>query len=239
MNREYHTWWSPNLNRDMELLIFGHHGARVIVFPTSQGKFYEWEDRGMIDALGHHLEQGWLQLYCVDSVDAETWYCDWCEPHNRVLRHIQYEQYVLDEVLALSREKNDQPFLITAGASFGAYHALNIACRHPDRFDRVLGMSGIYDIRRWMDGYYDENTYFNNPIDYLQNEHDPNRLNQLRGLDIIITVGEDDQNFDNNKALSEILWEQEIWHAFRVWDGWAHDWPHWQQMLTHYIGGVD
>ena len=41
MNREYHRWHSPALSRDMELLVFGHADARVLVFPTSLGKFYE------------------------------------------------------------------------------------------------------------------------------------------------------------------------------------------------------
>ena len=45
MRREYHRWWSPSLHRDMELLEFGHGGARVIAFPTSRGRFYEWADR--------------------------------------------------------------------------------------------------------------------------------------------------------------------------------------------------
>jgi esterase/lipase superfamily enzyme len=58
----------------MDLLVFGHAGARVIVFPSSMGKFFEWEDRGMIQALGEHLERGWIQLYCVDSVDSDSWY---------------------------------------------------------------------------------------------------------------------------------------------------------------------
>ncbi len=80
MKREYHRWHSPSLGRDMELLIFGHAGARVLVFPTSQGRFYEWEDRGMTSALGEHLERGWIQLCCVDSVDAESWYARWRHP---------------------------------------------------------------------------------------------------------------------------------------------------------------
>lgn len=44
MNREYHRWYNPRLNRDMELLIFGHGGAKVLVFPTRSGRFHEYED---------------------------------------------------------------------------------------------------------------------------------------------------------------------------------------------------
>ena len=58
MNREFHRWYSHSLGREMELLIFGHAGARLLVFPTSLGRFFEWEDRGMIAALGDQLENG-------------------------------------------------------------------------------------------------------------------------------------------------------------------------------------
>jgi len=32
----------------MELLVFGHAGVPMIVFPTSMGRFFEYSDRGMI-----------------------------------------------------------------------------------------------------------------------------------------------------------------------------------------------
>lgn len=239
MKREYHKWHSPRLDREMELLIFGHAGARVLVFPTSQGRFFEWEDQGMVAALGEHLERGWLQLYCVDSVDSESWYCKWAHPAGRAARHVQYEEYLLNEVLPLSRALNPNPFLIAAGASFGAYHALNIALRHPTIFNRAIGLSGIYDIRSWTDGYYDETIYFNNPIDYVPGMNDPGLLEQIRRLDIIIAVGEHDPNIQNNRAMSQALWDKGIWHAFRIWDGWAHDWPWWREMIRWYIGGPD
>src|SRR5579859_285110 len=83
MQREHHRWHSPSLGRDMELLVFGHAGARVIVFPTSMGRFFDWENRGMMGAVGEHLERGWLQIYCVDSVDAESWYAEHRPPAER------------------------------------------------------------------------------------------------------------------------------------------------------------
>ena len=91
MHREHQRWHSPSLGRDMDLLIFGHAGARVLVFPTSMGRFFEWEDRGMMVALGEHLDKGWLQLYCVDSVDAESWYAKQIHPADRARRHEAYE----------------------------------------------------------------------------------------------------------------------------------------------------
>jgi len=239
MNREHHRWHSPSLGRDMELLVIGHAGARLLVFPSSMGRFFEWEDRGMAHALGWPLEQGWLQLICVDSVDDESWYARWRHPAERAWRHMQYEHYLLHEVLPFSLHRNPNPFLITSGASFGAYHAVNLALRHPEVVDRVVGMSGLYDIADWTDGYSDDNIYFNNPCAYLQNEHDPARLDALKHLDIILCTGRDDRTRANNEYLSGLLWSKGIWHALRLWDGWSHDWPYWQQMIRLYVGGHD
>src|SRR5688572_13407534 len=156
MHREHHRWHSPALGRDMQLLQFGHSGARVIVFPSSMGRFFEWEDRGMIGAFAGAIEAGWFQFWCVDSVDEESWYAKWKHPGDRAWRHAQYDAYLRDEVLSLAQHRNPHPFVITTGASFGAYHAMNFALRYPDRVSRVVGLSGLYDIREQTDGYSDE-----------------------------------------------------------------------------------
>jgi esterase/lipase superfamily enzyme len=239
MNREHHRWYSPSLNRDMELLIFGHAGARAIVFPTSKGKFYEWEDRGMMGALREHLERGWLQMYCVDSVDAESWYNWRAHPGARGYRHTQYLNYVVNEVLPLSTQKNNHPFLMTMGASFGAFHAMSIGLKYPDKFDRIIGLSGLYDIRSFTDGYSDDNVYYNNPAQFIANEHNEWRLGQLRHVDIIMASGRDDRLIQNARDFSGILWSKGIGNALREWDGWSHDWPYWQKMLNIYINGHD
>src|SRR5258708_35017255 len=189
MDREYHRWYSPALNRDMELLVFGHYGARVLVFPTSKGKFFEWEDRGMMSALGEQLERGWLQLFCVDSIDEESWYCGWAHPSGRAYRHVQYDAYLYNEVLPFSQSKNGNSFLITTGASFGGYHAMNFGLRHPDKVSRILAMSGLFDIRQFTGGYSDDNVYFNNPIAFIANEHEGQRLDLLRRLEIVMATG--------------------------------------------------
>lgn len=239
MHREYHRWYSPSLNRDMELLIFGHAGARVLVFPTSMGRFYEWQDRGMIGALGEQIERGWLQLYCVDSVDEESWYAKWAHPGGRAYRHHQYFEYLRNEVLPLSRQKNDNPFMITTGASFGAYHAMAFGLKYPYLVGRILGMSGIYDIRGWTDGFHNEYVYFNNPVEFIANEQDPGRIGLLQGLDIIITAGKGDRLLSSSQEMSSVLWNKGIGNALREWDGWAHDWPWWMQQVQMYIGGHD
>jgi esterase/lipase superfamily enzyme len=239
MNRSYHRWVSPALQRDMELVVFGHAGARVLVFPTSCGRFFDWEGRGLVRSLGEPIERGDMQLICVDSVDRESWYAPGRPPGEKAWRHAQYDQYLVAEVVPFSLQLNPNPFLISTGASFGGYHAVNFGLRHPDLVRRILGMSGLYDIRRFVRDHYDNNVYFNNPCDFIAGEHDPGRLAALRGLDIILAVGHDDSLYGSNQRLSDLLWQKDIWHALRVWDGFAHDWPVWEKMLHLYLAGHD
>ena len=239
MNREFHRWYSPSLGRDMDLVVFGHSGARAVVFPTSMGRFFEWEDRGMIGALAEPIERGWLQLYCVDSVDEDSWYAKWKRPSDRAYRHAQYDSYVRDEVLPLTALKNGHPFLATMGASFGAYHALTFALRYPHVVSRAIGLSGTYDIRRQTDGYSDATVYHYNPADFILGEHDPRRLAQLARVELILAVGRDDPLRAENEEFSSRLWSKGLWHALRIWDGWAHDWPYWRDMIRLYAFGAD
>lgn len=209
----------------------------MIVFPTSQGRFFEWEDRRMHHVLGEHLERGWLQLICVDSVDAESWYDRSRHPGDRAWRHELYDRYIHDEVLPFSASINPDPFLITTGASLGAYHAVNFAFRHPHAVHRTIGMSGLYNIKELTRGYSDPNVFAHDPSSYMQHWNDTDWCRAMRRMDIILVIGRTDPHYEDNVHLSNVLWQRDIWHAFRVWDGWAHDWPYWENMITRYVGG--
>jgi esterase/lipase superfamily enzyme len=238
MHREYHRWWSPALGRDMELLVFGHAGARVLCYPTSQGRFYDWESNGMVGAVGDMIDNGWFQLYCIDALDWETWYGKHLHPGQRAWRYEQYDRYLRDELVPFTRWRNPNPYLIVTGMSFGAYHAMNFALRHPEHVGRVLTMHGLYDISRFADGYSDDNVYFNNPSAFLPNEHDWGRLEMLRRLDIILVTDAWDQLAWATHQFSDLLWSKGIHHRKVVWNEWSHDWPFWRRMLRMYLGGV-
>ncbi len=239
MLREYHKWHSPHLNRDMELIVFGHSGARVIVFPTSEGRFFDWENRKMHEALQQHLDNGWIQLYCVDSVDSESWFNRHVNATDRARRHLQYQDYIIYEVLPFTQTKNDNSFVIATGCSFGAYHSMSIALRFPWHFNRALGMSGVYDVREWTDGYMDDVIAQGSPCEFLRGLHNHEHIEKIKQLELIIPIGNDDPLFGNNRWFSDLLWEKGIWHAFREWNGFAHDWPQWYEMIQLYIGGAD
>ncbi len=237
MNRQYHEWWSPSLGRTMELLEFGHAGATVVAFPTSGGRFFEWENRGMVEAIRPMIERGWYRLICLDSVDRESWYARWKHPGGRVSRQVEYDNYVYHEVLPFIDSTTDNRYVVAAGASFGAYHALSFGMRHPERVQRIVAMSGLVDIKMFADGYSSEELYWLNPTDFIPHETDPEKLDRLRRQELIFAVGNGDRLVHQNRELSGKLWGKGIGNALREWDGFAHDWPVWHQMINLYIGG--
>lgn len=237
MHREHKRWWSPSLGRDMDLLVFGHAGAPLLVFPSSLGRFYEWEDFGMVGALHNQLEHGLNQLICVDSVDAESLYNKHVDPYTRISRHKQYQGYIVNEVVPFIQQRAHTDFIMVSGASFGAYHAANLFFKHPWTFRKLIAMSGSFDIKSFLDGFYDENVYFNNPVDYLPNLNDHNTLEAIRRNHIVLSLGEFDPCKHGNDRLSYILNSKSIPHHFETLHGaFGHDWPWWRDSIRRHIG---
>ncbi len=242
MKREYLRWYSPRLDRDMEMLIFGHAGAKVLVFPTRDGRFYEYEDMRLIEAIAPKIEAGQLQCFCVDNLAAETFYCNWCRPAERIRRYIHYEDYLLLEVLPLLRKKNSHPCLITHGCSLGAFYAVNFAFRHPELVRKVAAFSGRYDLTLnvehfsdLFDGFYNETIYLNTPSHFVPNLAEGEQLAALQRMDIVLVIGRDDPFASNNHELSQALWAKGIKHALHYWDGRAHRAYYWRRMAPLYI----
>ena len=242
MRRDYHRWFSDRVHRDMEMLVFGHAGDKVIVFPTRDGRFHEYEDMGVVAALAPRIEAGELQLFCIDGFAGESFYCFWRDPANRMRRHLAYEDYVLSEVLPLAAELNPEGRVVSHGCSLGAFHAGSIALRHPDRFDRLVAFSGRYDLTMnvecfadLLDGHYDDDVYFAMPTHFLPNLSCPARIGAMRRLDIVLTIGAQDPFLDNNRHLSQTLGQKGIGHQLHVWDRRAHCARAWRQMAPLYM----
>jgi esterase/lipase superfamily enzyme len=235
MNREYHVWHSPSLDRKMEMLVFGHAGEPVLALPTSCGRFFEWEDFGMVEALRGRIEAGMAQLFCVDSVDAESWYNRSAHPETRMARDDQYDRYLLHEVVPLIRAKNPRPLALT-GASFGGYHVIDKGLRHPDVYAKLLSLSGAFDLSWFLRGYHSQASHLRLPLAYLPHLTDPWFLERMRQQHILLAVGEHDFLLGHNQRLSEALGAKAIPHLLDVWGGYTHDWPAWRGMLAKHVG---
>ena len=233
MQRDYIKEFSPSLGRDMELLHFGHAGRTLLVFPTSQGRFYQWEDFGLVGGISDFIESGAVQLVCVDSVDSESWYARDKPPADRLRRHLQYETYILNEILP---RLAGPP--VAAGASFGALHAALLAARHPSSVGGFIALSGAFDTSRWLDGYHDDNAYFTNLFEFLPGLTDEAYLGPLRAEHPkVIATGEHDPNVEDSRKLAGLLRAKGVDAGLDIWPGWAHDWPFWKDMMRRYLAG--
>ncbi len=237
MNREYHKWYSPSLDKEMELLLFGTGGRPVIVFPTSMGRFYQNEDFSLISGLSDKLDSGALQIICVDSIDGESWYNRASPIRERAERHNQYEAYLIQEVIPFFRTRNNRADdeLNLMGASFGAYHAANFAFKHPDLVKRIVAMSGAFSLQFLVRADYDAEIYFNSPVDYVPNLNDDWFLSRMRRQEIILPVGSEDICRASTEQLSQVLWDKAVPNNLDIWDGAWHDWPWWKMMAAKYL----
>lgn len=231
MKEEHFKWYSPTLSKDIEMLVFGHAGYPLILFPTTGGQYYECKNNKLLDSVKWFLDEGLVQIYCPDSINNLSWYDKSIHPSQRVQNHIWYDEFILNELVNKICNEKGLPKIAVAGPSFGGYQAANFAFRHPDKVSHMISMSGSFDIKSFMDGYYDDNVYFNNPVDYLKDSNHP----ELWNMKIILGVGEWDICLDGNKQLAKILTDKSIpfWYDERKWA--KHDWPLWRQMFPHYL----
>ncbi|OLE23390.1 MAG: esterase [Actinobacteria bacterium 13_1_20CM_3_71_11] len=222
---------------------YGHWGRPVLVFPSEQGRAYDFAGNGMLDAVADLIDAGRVKLYCVDSYDARSWADRSIPLEERARRHGTYESWILDNVVPyVSADCGGATEFVTLGCSMGAYHALNFACRRADVFPLALCLSGNYDPSAWQGwGERGDATYFNNPADYLVHL-DGGHLNWLRDrLSVLLVCGQG-QWEDTTGALAStrhiagVLDSKGIRYELDLWGhDVPHDWPSWRRQLAHHL----
>lgn len=239
MRREISKWFSPVLNKEMEIVAYGDYGFALLLFPTAAADYLEYERFLLIDHIKPYIEAGKCKVYSINSINSESWLNDEMHPKDKAIRHQQFNEYVVNEVVPfIHNDCNGKVDIITSGASLGALHSANTFFRRPDLFHGTIAMSGSYDLDDYSKGYTDENTYFNSPVAYLSNLTDENILNEMRKSNHIhILTGQG--NYENPKAsvtLSEILNSKEVPNELELWgQDVPHDWPTWRKMLPYVL----
>ncbi len=231
IQEEYHKWYSPSLDRDFEMLVFGHAGLPVILFPTSKGAYYQNKDMGMIEAAHWFIENGKVKIYCPDSIDVLSWYNKSVEPSIRAYNHTRYDKLISTEIVPRAQYETGYGRVAMAGCSFGGYHAVNTAFRHPSLTAYCFSMSGAFDVKQFMDGYYDDNVYYNNPVDFIPGDNNPD----FWRMGIVLGTSDHDICKGDNERLSGILAQKQIDHWLDIRPNANHDWPIWRTMFPHYL----
>jgi esterase/lipase superfamily enzyme len=226
------------------LIAYGHYGRPVLAFPAESGRAWDFENNGMVAAIGNLIDAGRMKLYCVDSADASTWSDRGIPTEERARRHDGYERWILDAVVPwIAGDCGGPQEIATLGCSLGAYHAANIALRHADVFPLAIGLSGNYDPTTWHAwGEIGVTTYFHNPMAYVANLHG-GHLDWLRQrVSLLLVVGQGAFEVDptgalpSTRAFAARLADKGIRHELDVWGhDVPHDWPSWQAQLRHHL----
>ena len=242
MNGRHTSLWSPAIGAEGRVIAYGHYGRPLLAFPSQEGPAWQYEERGMIDAVADLIEAGRVKVYAVDSFDSGSWYRHDVPLEERAQLHGLYEDWIVNQVVPFIRDDSGgSTEIMVTGVSFGAYHAANFALRHADLFPLAICQSGVYDVSVVAGGERGDAVYFQNPADYvahLGGDH----LDWLRGqVNLLLICGqgawEDSTGaLDSTRRFAAQLGEKGIRHELDVW-GYdvPHDWPAWRAQIAHHL----
>lgn len=235
MKVEKHTWFSPNLGLQMPVAVYGHWGIPILFFPTASADFEELERFGMIDALARPIEAGRVKIVSCNAINDLSWFNDGIHPGERVWRQELYDRYLMRELVPFIHGNCGGPIAIaTAGASMGAYHAMNAFGRHPETFRWVIGMSGFYDPTPYLDGYWNDLCYFHNPTCFLSHAGGSPHKWLLDTASINVICGQGPwERVEWSRHMHDSLVQGGVPHNFDLW-GYdvSHDWPWWKKQMN-------
>jgi esterase/lipase superfamily enzyme len=239
--RQIFGWRSPRLGIDMPVVTYGSSGTPLLLFPTAAADFLENERFFLVKAIEPLIMAGRVRLFSIDSINSHAWMDRNVPIREKARRQALYSGYIEEEVVPYIKHVTGDPNArsLTTGASFGAFHAANSFFRRPDLFAGTIAMSGFFDLSRsYLDGYHDDNVYFNNPAYYVPNLSGAYLdLLQQRSKIVIVTGQGAYEAPHNSRSFSELLHKKSIPHTLDVWGfDVRHDWPWWRKMLPYHLG---
>ena len=238
MQKEIFGWHSPALNKHMEIISYGHYGFALLLLPTAAADYLEYERFLLIDALKPQILAGKVKVFSINSINSESWLNSKMWPRHKAMRHVQFNEYVFEEVVPhIKRMTSDDTPIIVSGASFGALHSMNLFLKRPDLINGVIAMSGVYNLHEYTKGYTDDDVYFNSPMSYLPDLDNEWFLSRIRKGKIHILSGQGDYEApEASRAMSALLNSKSIPHDLDIWGyDMKHDWPTWRSMLPYVI----
>lgn len=240
MQIEYIREYSPILDREVEFKRYGYSGKPVLVFPSQDGDCNQYESFGMIDVLSDFIEQGRIQVFCVGSVDLESWSDLNGNPRYRIEMQEKWFEHICYEMVPRIQYISWRSDIIVTGCSMGGAHAGILFFRRPDLFDTLISLSGEFDARMFFGNYMDDLVYNNSVVDFLRDmPWDHPYLNLYRQKNIIICIGQgawEGELLPSNRELDRILCEKQVPAWFDYWGfDVAHDWPWWRIQIRYFM----
>lgn len=231
-------WHSPRLERHVSVVRWGTFGTPVLLFPTAGGDAEEIERFHVIASLGELLSAGRIKVYSIDSVAGRTWLEGEGSDGRRSWVQGRFHDFVRHEVVPAIRQdcRSEDIGVIAAGSSIGAFNAVAVLCRYPDAFTHAIGLSGTYDLTRFLDGPANSEFYFSSPLHFLPRLEGP-LLEKLRTRFVLLASGQGRaENVGESWRMAEVLGSRGIPNRVDAWgEEWHHDWPTWRRMFPQYL----
>jgi len=243
----FHRIYSNHLRHDFELKVYGQGGHPFVIFPASQGRFWDFENYGMIHAIWHWIGSGKIQVFCVDGIDWQSLFNHNASAHDKAKRNREYCEAIMWDVVPYIRQlqpedKRSTPFT-ACGTSWGAYHSINFMLKYPGTFATAICLSGVYSLDFLCGDSSDGEVYMQDPLRYLPNISDLDYLGMLAKCKVVIVVGQgrwEEESIRDSDRLCHLLHTKGI---HDVWyDKWGHDvdhdWPAWRHQLPYILGKI-
>ncbi len=230
--------YSPTLNQTMRIEIYGTKGIPLLCFPPQSSQSNTYKDYGLVDSIYDHIAQGHIQLFCVDSVDDQSWASHSWDNQVRIQRQEDYFNYTINEVLPLIQTLNpNKPYAF--GLSMGATHAAITFFRRPDLFQGILALSPAMNPKLFFGDWQNQLVYDNAPLYFLNDLEDTSTLLDKH---ILFCSGQGDwehESLYSLHTLQNILEAKAIPATFDYW-GYDvnHDWYWWNKQFPYFINQI-
>lgn len=224
-------WQSPSLGHKMTLTVYGNSGTPVLIINDTH-----FPEKDLLDAVSYQLSNGYNQVFCLSPAEEFALNNKKIKPDRKLVKSNQLECYLIDEVVPRIKKENSNSFIILAGFGTGAGHAVNFAFKHPGNFRKLIAVSGKYDTRSFFRPFYNDDVYYNNPMDYLPNLADRKYLNDIYKMDIRFAVGNEDPNIEETYRICGILQQKSVSYQLDIWNENDRNIKnHWAEALLRHI----
>jgi esterase/lipase superfamily enzyme len=231
-------WHSDRIGEEVSIARWGTVGVPILIFPTAGGDSEEIERFHLIGALERLLRDGRIKVYSVDSINGRTFLTS-SDPKRIGWMMTAFDSVIKHEVVPAIRAdcRSGDVEIVTAGASIGAFNALEVLCRHPDTFRAALCVSGTFNLTRWLKGPMTSDFFFSSPIHYLPTLADGKQLDRLRDRFVVFAHGLGKaEDPGESWRTAEVLGSKGIPNRVDEWGvEWPHDWVTWREMFPQLL----
>src|SRR5438045_5602931 len=99
MERNLSSWFSPSLNKDMPVAVYGWHGFALLMIPTAAADYLEYERFQLMDTIAPFIDAGKCKVFSINSINTESWMNYGMHGRDKMIRHLAFNDYVYNEVV--------------------------------------------------------------------------------------------------------------------------------------------